>query len=86
MDGDILRLGWPCFQFQRLGLSGKIPIVVFDSPETDRGLYVLLVCCYVLCDALGNSKMGCRFVYCSCELILGVIAMNELNVALCEFC
>ena len=29
---------------QKLGLSGEIPIVVLDSPETDRGLYVLLVC------------------------------------------
>ena len=29
---------------QKLGLSGKIPIVVLDSPETDCGLYVLLVC------------------------------------------
>ena len=28
----------------RLGLSGEIPRVVLDSPETDRGLYVLLVC------------------------------------------
>ena len=28
MDGDILRPGWLCFQFQRLGLSDKIPRVV----------------------------------------------------------
>ena len=28
MDGDIMRLGWPCFQFQRLGLSDEIPRVV----------------------------------------------------------
>ena len=28
----------------KLGLSSEIPIVVLDSPETDRGLYVLLVC------------------------------------------
>ena len=28
MDGDILRLGWSCFQFQRLGLSDEIPRVV----------------------------------------------------------
>ena len=28
----------------KLGLSGEIPRVVLDSPETDRGLYVLLVC------------------------------------------
>ena len=41
---DILRLGWPCFQSQRLGLSEEIPRVVLDSPETDRGLCVLLVC------------------------------------------
>ena len=29
---------------QKLGLSGEIPRVVLDSPETDCGLYVLLVC------------------------------------------
>ena len=28
MDRDIMRPGWPCFQFQRLGLSGEIPKVV----------------------------------------------------------
>ena len=28
MDGDTLRLGWPCFQFQRLRLSDEIPRVV----------------------------------------------------------
>ena len=28
MDGDILRPGWPCFQFQILGLSDEIPRVV----------------------------------------------------------
>ena len=28
MDGDILRPGWPCFQFQRLGLGEEILRVV----------------------------------------------------------
>ena len=28
MDVDILRLGWPYFWFQRLGLSEEIPRVV----------------------------------------------------------
>ena len=28
----------------KLGLGGEIPRVVLDSPETDRGLYMLLVC------------------------------------------
>ena len=28
MDGDILKPGWPCFQFQRLGLSDEIPRMV----------------------------------------------------------
>ena len=28
MDEDILRSGWPCFQFQRLELSEEIPRVV----------------------------------------------------------
>ena len=28
----------------KLGLSGEIPRVVMDNPETDRGLYELLVC------------------------------------------
>ena len=44
MDGNILRPGWLCFQLQRLRLSDEIPRVVLDSPKTDRGLYVLLVC------------------------------------------
>ena len=34
---------WTFIRFQKLGLSGEIPIVVLDSPETDRGLYVFLV-------------------------------------------
>ena len=28
MDGEILRSGRPCFQFQRWGLSDEIPRVV----------------------------------------------------------
>ena len=28
MDRNVLRLGWPCIQFQKLGLSGEIPSVV----------------------------------------------------------
>ena len=35
---------WPFIRFQKLGLSGEISIVVLDNPETDRGLYVLLMC------------------------------------------
>ena len=35
---------WQFIRFQKLGLSGKIPRVVLNNPETDRGLYVLLVC------------------------------------------
>ena len=72
MDGDILRPGWLCFQFQRLGLSEEIPIVVLDRPKTDRGLCCLCVDMLLLClnnmlccwrNALGNSKMDCQFVY-----------------------
>ena len=40
MDGDILRPGWPCIQFQRLGLSGEIPRVVHDSPRPWVGLFM----------------------------------------------
>ena len=28
MDRDVLRPGWPCIQFQKLGLSEEIPSVV----------------------------------------------------------
>ena len=35
---------WPFIRFQKLGLSGEIPIIILDSPETVCGLYVLLVC------------------------------------------
>ena len=34
MDRDVLKLEWPCFQFQRLGLSEKIPRMVVNSFET----------------------------------------------------
>ena len=27
MDGDVLRPGWPCFRFQKLGPSEEIPNV-----------------------------------------------------------
>ena len=44
MVRDIRGPEWSFIQFQKLGLSGEIPIVVLDSPETDHGLYLLLVC------------------------------------------
>ena len=34
MDRDILRHEWTYFQFQRLGLSEKIPSMVVNSFET----------------------------------------------------
>ena len=34
MDRDILRHEWPSFQFQRLGLTEKIPRVVVNCFET----------------------------------------------------
>ena len=34
----------PFIRCQKLRLGGEIPRVVLDSPETDHGLYVLLVC------------------------------------------
>ena len=45
----------------KLGLSGEIPRALLDSLETDRRLYVLLVCC--LCESLSNSKVDCWIVY-----------------------
>ena len=44
MVRDVRGPKWPFIQYQKLGLSGKIPRVVLNSPETDCGLYVLLVC------------------------------------------
>ena len=44
MVRDVRGPKWPFIQCQKLGLSGKIPIVVLDSPKIDRGLYVLFVC------------------------------------------
>ena len=44
MVRDVRGLEWSFIQCQKHGLSGEIPRVVLDSPETDRGLYVLLVC------------------------------------------
>ena len=40
MDGDIFKPGWPCIQFQRLGLSGEISRVVHDSPRPWVGLFM----------------------------------------------
>ena len=67
MVRDVQGSEWPFIWFQNLGLSDEIHRVVLDSPETDRGLYVLLLClnnmlcCW--CDSLGSSKMNCRIVY-----------------------
>ena len=47
MDGDILRPGRPCIQFQILGLSSEIPRVVHDSPRPCVGLFIELMCCCV---------------------------------------
>ena len=44
MVREVRRPKWPFVRFQKLGVSGEIPIVVLDSPETDRGLYESLVC------------------------------------------
>ena len=46
MVKDVQGPEWSFIQFQKLGLSGfgDIPSVVLDSLETDRGLYVFLVC------------------------------------------
>ena len=44
MVRDVRGPEWSFIRCQKLGLSGEIPIMVLDSPETDRGLYVLLVC------------------------------------------
>ena len=48
MDMDVLRPKWLCFQFQSLGLSGEILRVVHDSPRPCVGLFIGLVCCYVI--------------------------------------
>ena len=40
MDRDVLRPEWPCFQFQILGLSEKIPRVVVNNFETEVGLFM----------------------------------------------
>ena len=44
MVRDVRGPKWLFIWCQNIGLSGEIPRVVLDSPETDRGLYVLLVC------------------------------------------
>ena len=44
MVRDVRGPEWLFIRCQKLGLSGEIPRVVLDSPETNRGLYVLLVC------------------------------------------
>ena len=44
MVRDVRGPEWPFIRCQKFGLSGEILRVVLDNPETDRGLYVLLVC------------------------------------------
>ena len=44
MGRDVQGPEWPFIRCKKHGLSGEIPKVVLDSLETDRGLYVLLVC------------------------------------------
>ena len=43
MVRDVRGPEWSFIRCKKHGLSGKMPRVVLDSPETDRGLYVLLV-------------------------------------------
>ena len=43
MVRHVRAIEWPFIRCQKLELSDEIPRVVLDSPETDRGLYVLLV-------------------------------------------
>ena len=40
MDGDILRPGWPCIRFPKLGLNDEIPRVVIGQFETKIGLFI----------------------------------------------
>ena len=40
MVRDVRGPEWSFIRFQKLGLSGEIPRVVLDSPETDCGLFV----------------------------------------------
>ena len=74
MVRDVRGLEWSIIQFQKLGPSDEIPRVVLDSPETDRGLYVLLVVGVMLW-VVPRWIVG-LFIS-PCELILGVISMNE---------
>ena len=48
MDGDILRLGWPCFQYQRLGLSEEIPRWSWTARDHGLDCSCDLVGCCVL--------------------------------------
>ena len=40
MDRDVLSPEWSCIQFQRLRLSGEIPLVVHDSSRPWVGLFI----------------------------------------------
>ena len=48
----------------------------FENMGWSVHVTLCVVVCY-WCDSLGSSKMDCRIVISPCELILGVIAMNE---------
>ena len=44
MVSDVRGARMAVHSIPKLGLSGEILRVVLDSSETDRGLYLLLVC------------------------------------------
>ena len=67
MDRDILRHEWPCFQFQRLGLSEKILSVVVNSFETYSFTIHMILC--VVCVAWAVQNELLKLFISPCELI-----------------
>ena len=45
MVRDVRGPEWQFIWCQKLGLNGEIPIIVLDSPKTDRGLFVCGIVC-----------------------------------------
>ena len=84
MVRDILRHEWTSFQFQRLGLSEKIPSVVLKSFET-LGFAVHVILC-VVCVAWAVQNELLKLFISPCELIWMLFLLIINMWLICEFC
>ena len=76
MDRDALGPKWPFLKFQKLAPSKEIPRVAVGSFKTE-GWTVHTTLCVVCVMLWAVPRWTVGLFISPCELILGVIAMNE---------